>query len=140
MKSFFQNINIQKFDIQFADDEKCLEFLSQQKWKGKYICRKCGNTNFCKGKTPFSRRCTKCKYEESATANTIFHGCKISLKKAFKIVFLVCNKPEISTYKLSENIDIRQMTCWKFKKRITKCLENRSDLTKFQKDEIKKMI
>ena len=135
MKTFFQNIDLHEFDIQFADDEKCLEFLSQQKWKDGYVCRKCGNTNFCKGKTPFSRRCTKCKHEESATSNTMFHGCKISLTKAFRIAFLVCNKPDISTYKISQKINIRQMTCWKFKKRITECIENRSYMTKFLKEE-----
>jgi len=135
MKTFFQNIDLHEFDIQFADDEKCLEFLSQQKWKDGYVCRKCGNTNYCKGKTPFSRRCTKCKHEESATSNTMFHGCKISLTKAFRIAFLVCNKPDISTYKISQKINIRQMTCWKFKKRITECIENRSYMTKFLKEE-----
>ena len=135
MKTFFQNIDLHEFDIQFADDEKCLEFLSQQKWKDGYVCRKCGNTNFCKGKTPFSRRCTKCKHEESATSNTMFHGCKISLTKAFRIAFLVCNKPEISTYEISKIINIRQMTCWKFKKRITECIKNRSYMTKFLKEE-----
>jgi len=135
MKTFFQNIDLHEFDIQFADDGKCLEFLSHQKWKDGYVCRKCGNTNFCKGKTPFSRRCTKCKHEESATSNTMFHGCKISLAKAFRIAFLVCNKPDISTYKISQKIDIRQMTCWKFKKRITECIENRSYMTKFLKEE-----
>ena len=135
MNTFFQNIDLHEFDIQFADDEKCLEFLSQQKWKDGYVCRKCGNTNYCKGKTPFSRRCTKCKHEESATSNTMFHGCKISLTKAFRIAFLVCNKPDISTYKISQKINIRQMTCWKFKKRITECIENRSYMTKFLKEE-----
>ena len=140
MNDYFQNIDLQKFDNQFTDEDKCLEFISQQKWKGEYVCRKCGNTNYCKGKTPFSRRCTKCKYEESAIANTVFHGCRISLTKAFKIAYLVCNQPDISTYKIAKKIDTRQMTCWKFKKRIIECIESRTDMTKFQKEELKKKI
>ena len=64
-------------------------------------------TNYCKGKKPFSRRCTKCKTEESATAHTIFHKCKFPLTEAFKITYIVCHNPEISIYKLSENINLQ---------------------------------
>ena len=29
------------------------EFLAELKWKEGFICRKCGNTNYCPGKTPY---------------------------------------------------------------------------------------
>ena len=56
----------------FKSDEKALQFIAGIKWEGGFTCRKCGNTNFCDGKSPYSRRCTKCKTEESATAHTLF--------------------------------------------------------------------
>jgi hypothetical protein len=117
-----------EFEDQFATDEQCLEFLAGQKWKDGYVCRKCGHTNYCAGKTPFSRRCTRCKHDESATAHTIFHRCKINLSEAFKIAYLVCKSPQISTYDISRKLDKRQMTCWKFKKKITECIEKKGDL------------
>jgi hypothetical protein len=117
-----------EFEDQFATDEQCLEFLAGQKWKDGYVCRKCGHTNYCVGKTPFSRRCTRCKHDESATAHTIFHRCKINLSEAFKIAYLVCKSPQISTYDISRKLDKRQMTCWKFKKKITECIEKKGDL------------
>ncbi|MBN2174601.1 MAG: transposase, partial [Bacteroidales bacterium] len=140
MENIFKDITILEFENLFSTDEKCLEFLADGKWKEGFVCRKCGHTNFCKGKKPFSRRCTKCKTEESATAHTVFHKCKIPLAEAFKITFLVCHNPEISTQQISERIHIRQMTCWKFKKKITDCIDQRGDINLLEKAELKKSI
>lgn len=123
MKEIFKNIDTETFDRMFSDDDKCLEYLANQKWKKGYVCKKCGNKNFCRGKTLFSRRCTRCKYDESATAHTLFHRCKMPISKAFRIIFLVCNKNEISINDISRQIDIRIMTCWKFKQKIIDCLQ-----------------
>lgn len=125
----FIKVNIIDFESNFSTDEKCLEFLANEKWKEGYVCKKCGNTNYCKGKTLFSRRCTKCKHNESATANTMFHRCKIPLNEAFKIAYEVCNMPEVSISKLSETIDRRKMTCWKLKKKIMECLKENQTAT-----------
>ncbi|MCD4790148.1 MAG: transposase [Bacteroidales bacterium] len=138
MKSLFKNISIIEFDDLFSTDEKCFEFLAGKKWENGFICRKCGHTNYCKGKKPYSRRCTKCKSEESATAHTAFHKCKLPLTEAFKITYLVCNNPDISTYKLSDKFNIRQMTCWKFKKKIIECINQRGDIDIFEKEALKK--
>lgn len=106
------------------DSDKVLQFISEIKWQNGFVCRKCGNTNYCEGKTPFSRRCTKCKKEESATANTLFHNVKFPVNKAFYIAYNVCilNK-SASSIDFANELDINQMTCWKFKKRILKCVE-----------------
>jgi two-component system, sensor histidine kinase LadS len=106
----------------FPDENSCLEFLAEFKWKHGFTCRKCGHENYCKGKRPFSRRCTRCKTEESATAHTIFHRCKIPLSEAFRLAQVVCVNPAISSYEISRLFEIRQMTCWKFKTRILECL------------------
>ena len=73
-----------------TDKDKALQFIAHIKWEHGYVCRKCGHTNYCSGKTVASRRCTRCKKEESATANTIIHNCKFSINKAFYIVYTVC--------------------------------------------------
>lgn len=107
----------------FADDEKALKFISEVKWEQGFVCRKCGHTNYCEGKSPYSRRCTRCKKEESATANTLFHNCKFPINKAFYIAYTVCVEGrEISTYDYSDQLGINQMTCWKFRKRIKDCV------------------
>jgi hypothetical protein len=128
MKSIFNNLDLKEFEKYFCTEERCLEFLSNLKWQNGFVCRRCGHASFCKGKTPFSRRCNRCKIEESATAHTLFHKCKFPLMQAFRIVFQVCNTPDISIHKLSEEINLRQMTCWKFKKKIEECKKKRGDV------------
>lgn len=128
------------FETQFSDHESCLQYLSSEKWKSGFVCKKCGHTNSCEGRVPYSRRCTKCKHQESATAHTVFHGCKISLPEAFKLTYLVCHRPDISSHEISRVMEIRQMTCWKFKKKIKECMDSRGDVNVFQKVEIKKNV
>lgn len=116
---FKRELTPEELDALFTDDEKCLGFLSQIKWENGFVCRKCGNTNFCPGKAPYSRRCTKCKTEESATAGTIFHHCRFNLSKAFYIAYSVCkSKEDISSYEFARRLSLRQMTCWKFKDKL----------------------
>jgi len=107
----------------FTDTEKCLGYLAERKWHEGYICRKCGHTNYCSGSKPYSRRCTKCKSEESATAHTLFHRCRIPLNEAFRIAWMVCKNPDIPCSKISRTLDRRKMTCWKFKKKVIECRE-----------------
>ena len=138
--TIFNNISVKEIDTLFVSEESCLKFISERKWADGYVCKKCGNLNYCKGKKPYSRRCTRCKTDESATANTIFHRCRINLPDAFRIAYLVCDAPDISTYEISRRIDIRQMTCWKFKKKIMECIESRKDFSKDQKVELKEIV
>ncbi len=125
MGSLFHGISAAQFDKRFKTDSDCLKFLAQQKWEKEYYCVKCGNTNYCSGKTEFSRRCTRCKYEESATAHTPFHHCKMPILQAFRIFYTVCCTPDISSWELSRTFELRQMTCWKFRKKIIDCLQQK---------------
>ena len=140
MLTIFGKIGITELQSFFNDEDKCLSFLAQQKWEHGFVCKKCGHTHYCAGKTPYSRRCTKCKKDESATANTIFHRCRIYLPDAFKIAHLVCSEPKISSTKLSTTLDLRQMTCWKFKKKVTECIDQRNDVSDTSKVQLKEVI
>lgn len=140
MKALFEHLNNSEFARRFSSEENCLKFLAELKWKDGFQCKKCGHTNYCPGKTPYSRRCTRCKTEESATAHTMFHRCRIHLPDAFKITYLVCNNPDISSYKLSEELDIRHMTCWKFKTKIMHCIDSNTSFTEPQKAEFKRRM
>ncbi len=116
---------LKKFKMIFPGEETCLELLAQKKWAKGFVCKKCGNTNFCRGKKPFSRRCTKCKSEESVTSNTLFHNCRIPLNEALEIALLSCAFPDISSYELSRNLERRHMTCYHFQKKIKACIEGK---------------
>jgi hypothetical protein len=103
----------------FNSEADCYKLLEQLKWQNGYKCLKCGNTKFGKGKGERARRCTKCGTSESVTSNTIFHRLHFSILKGFYILFLV-NKhgDNLISKDLSELVDLRLATCWKFSKKI----------------------
>jgi len=114
----------------FENPEKVLQFIAGVKWKDGFECKKCG-TNFCEGKSPFSRRCTRCKSEESATSHTLFHNIKFPVNKAFFIAYNVCIlHKDLSSYNYSDQLGLNQMTCWKFRKRIQDCVLKQSSCEK----------
>lgn len=81
----FSTLSTFEFQRQFTDVNSCLSYLAQTKWQDGYQCRKCGCEHYTKGYHPFARRCRKCRYDESATAHTVFHNLKFNLLKAFMV-------------------------------------------------------
>ena len=127
---FNNELSNQLIEELFTSNDKCLDFLSELKWIEGFVCRKCENSNYCPGKTPFSRRCTKCKTEESATSGTIFHHCKFEINKAFYIAYNVCQgNDDLSSYEFVRRLILRQMTYWKFKDKIKKAIEVSGELS-----------
>ena len=138
---FKKELSQEQLEELFTSDEKCLKFLAELKWKDGFVCRKCGNENYCSGKSPYSRRCTKCKTEESSTAGTIFHNCKFPVSKAFYIAYNVCKgKEDLSTYEYARRLSLRQMTCWNFKTKIQQALQQMESLTPNEKSSIEKIL
>jgi len=138
---FKSELDDKRLEELFNSEEKCYEFLADLKWSDGFTCRKCGNTNYCTGKTPHSRRCTRCKTEESSAAGTIFHNCKFPISKAFYIAYNVCKgKENISTYEFARRLSLRQMTCWNFKTKIRNALEQMDSLTETEKSSIQKIF
>ncbi len=106
------------FMIRFSTDQKCLEHLVALKWEGGYLCRKCGHDQYVKGRRWHNRKCQHCKYDESATAHTLFHKVKFPLTKAFGITYQVSTmKKCMSSCELSFQWDIHQETAWYFKRK-----------------------
>ena len=138
---FKAELEDKKLEELFNSEDKCYEFLADLKWSNGFTCKKCGNTNYCTGKTPYSRRCTKCKTEESSAAGTIFHNCKFPISKAFYIAYSVCKgKEDISTYEFARRLSLRQMTCWNFKTKIRNAIEQMDSLTDTEKSSIQKIL
>lgn len=122
----FKGVNSIKFNKTFSTDDDCYRYLAEIKWnKTEFHCKKCGHTKYCKGVKPFSRRCMKCKYDESPTAGTLFDKCKFSLLLAFHIAFKISTKKKgMSSLELSREFELRQKTCWEFKWKIQQAMQS----------------
>ena len=125
-RDIFKGVNSIKFYNRFRSDKDCYQYLSEITWDGdSYVCKRCGNTHYCKGHLPYSRRCTRCKYDESPTSGTMFDKVKFSLLIAFHIAFKISTKKKgMSSLELSEEYEIRQKTCWEFKWKIQQAMKS----------------
>jgi phosphopantetheinyl transferase (holo-ACP synthase) len=113
-----KELTYEEFREVFSDKEACLKSLSNYKWKIAYRCWKCENGTSSVVSVPYSRRCTKCGYQESPTTHTLFHGVRFPLEKAFYIFYETINKDQYSLSQLSEMLGLRKNTISDFKKRI----------------------
>jgi hypothetical protein len=125
MEQRFKSLSLFEFQERFSNAADCLKYLADEKWGNGFVCRKCGHTHSCAGKATQSRQCTCCRYVESPTAQTLFHKVKFDLLKAFYIVYFVStNKKGITSTELSRKLNLRQKTCWGFKRKVMKAMES----------------
>lgn len=108
-----------QFKTLYPDNLACFRFLENLKWENGFMCKKCSNEKFFKGATKFARRCSRCGYNESITAFTIFQGIKFPIEKAFYIAYLtVTGKRESTLEALAQKLDLGTNTVWAFKTKV----------------------
>lgn len=122
----YKGTDLLDFIDTFSNQDDCLEYIEEIKWPNSiYKCKKCGNTNFCKGKKKYNRRCTKCKYDESPTASTMFERIRFDILRAFHILYVLSiRKKGISSYEIESEFSISQETCWKFRNKVQKIMKS----------------
>ena len=122
MKKQFRGMCLIDFMNRFPNDEKCKEYLANSKWGDKFKCSKCGHGAYwqVKGK-PFVKVCCKCRHIESATANTLFHHVRFSLRKAFLIIFeMSTTTKNCSALVMARKYGINRKTAWLFMHKVRK--------------------
>lgn len=114
-----EELSTEKFKELFPDDTSCMRYLENIKWSNGFICKKCGHERYITHTSPFSRKCTSCKHVESVTADTLFHGIRIPMDKAFYIVYDTIRSGKSKTLEeLSELLGLNKNTVWAFRKKI----------------------
>lgn len=63
-------------------------------------------------------------YDESVTANTVFHAVKFPLVKAFLICYTMSTKKGMSTYEIAKEVGITQKTAWIFCAKIRTAMQS----------------
>ncbi|MGC4021297.1 MAG: hypothetical protein QM734_04820 [Cyclobacteriaceae bacterium] len=114
-----KQMDYDEFRTLYPDDLSCYRFLEKLKEEKGFECVKCGNTKHSLGPLKFSRRCTKCGYNESITSNTLFHGVKFPIDKAFYLTYLVqSGKNGYTLESLADKLQLRLSTVWAFKHKV----------------------
>jgi two-component system, sensor histidine kinase LadS len=119
-----EELSTEKFKELFPDEATCLRYLENIKWHDGFICKKCGHDRFITHTSPFTRKCTSCKHVESVTAETLFHGIRIPMDKAFYIVYDTIRLGKSKTLEeLSDLLGLNKNTVWAFRKKIQAAYE-----------------
>lgn len=115
------------FHQKFKDNEFCLSFLDDLKWGNGFSCKKCNNHEYRTSNSIHHRRCLSCGYEESVTANTVFHNIKFPLHKAFYLVYRIRHSDgKVTAVKLMIETLMSIHTVSKFKNRILQQLHSQN--------------
>ncbi|TGE16137.1 7TM diverse intracellular signaling domain-containing protein [Hymenobacter elongatus] len=131
-----KEVDFGEFSQIYPDKDACLSYLADLKWANGYRCRKCGHEKYCDAREAHARRCTKCRYVESATAYTMLQKCKFSIVKALYAVFLIyTHKGNYSSQELSRVLELRQGTCWSFSQKVTEAMRRRRHAADYDENE-----
>ena len=122
-----REVDFGEFSQIYPDKDACLRYLANLKWAaGGYRCRKCGHEKSCEAREPHARRCTRCRYVESATAGTLLQKCKFSIVKALYAVFLLhAHRGSYSSSDLARVLELRPATSWAFAQKVLAALHRR---------------
>lgn len=141
MEKKFKSLSIFEFQSMFPDDDSCYKYLSDLKWKDGFICPKCSNNKYHQGQGKYKRKCTRCNHQVSPTSGTLFHNMKFSILKAFYIVYYVStSKKGIASTELSRKLELRQKTCWLFKRKVMEAMSSSGNIPMQEKVEIDETV
>lgn len=122
-----REVDFGEFSQIYPDKDACLRYLADLKWAHQpYRCRKCGHEKSCEAREPYARRCTRCRYVESATTGTLLQKCKFSIVKALYTVFLLhAHRGNYSAAELARVLEMRPATSWAFAQKVLAALNRR---------------
>ena len=105
--------NLRELIATMPDEQTCIKYLVQQRWKGKPVCTFCGCDKYyvIDGGNRYKCSNNTCNMKYSVTTNTIFHASKVPLNKWLNAVYVVsAHKKGISSYQLAKDIGVTQRT------------------------------
>lgn len=126
MKTFKSILEFQK---EFSTEEKCREYLEQQRWNGTPACPFCGSLNvhrFPNGKI-FKCREKQCRSKFSVTVGTIYENTKLPLTTWFLATYILSvHSKGISSLQLAGWLGITQKSAWHLNHRIREMLTDKA--------------
>ena len=105
---------LESHDRRFGTEEKCRQYLIDQKWNGVPKCDNCSNQYMNYYLTSRNIwKCSACKRQFSVIKDTIFESTKLELRIWFKAIYYFTTfKRGLSSCQLAKLLEINQRTAW----------------------------
>jgi transposase-like protein len=84
-------MTLEEFENRFNTEEACRDYLFLLRWPNGFICPKCGNTKAWAIRTVLFE-CSKCHYQTSVIAGTIFQDTRKPLTMWFRAIWWVTSQ------------------------------------------------
>jgi len=112
----------------YGTQEKCIEYLEEQKWRGVPKCPYCGSERSTRRKDGLRIKCHVCNKSYTVLVGSIMESTKLPLVKWFAAMCLMLHaKKGISSLQLSRDIGVNKNTAWYLQKRIRQAM-NEDDI------------
>lgn len=121
--------NILDFQKEFSTEDKCREYLEQQRWDGTPACPFCGSINVCRFSTRKAFKCREkgCRKQFSVLVGSVYQNTKIPLTKWFLATYILSvHSKGISSLQLANWLGVTQTTAWHLNHRIREMLTDKS--------------
>jgi transposase-like protein len=117
---------LRQFQIQFATEEACAEYLTACRWPDGFICPRCGHGRAYPLATQRRWQCASCRYQVSLTAGTVLHNSKTPLTTWFWAAYLMTtDKRGLSALLLQSQLGInRYETAWMMLHKLRRAMVN----------------
>ena len=111
----------------FADEQACIDYLRNARWKNGARCPYCGSTKVHHFSDRRNHKCGDCRKRFSVRIGTIFEDSKLPLRKWFMAIFLVTlHKKGITSTQLAKALGVTQKTAWSMLHRLRHAVRTRS--------------
>jgi transposase-like protein len=121
--------SLTEFHDRFPNDEACAAYLVAKRWPDGFVCPACNGTKAWEltGRG-WIRECAACHRQTSATAGTVIHGSKLSLRTWFLAAYLMASHSNgISALQLGRQLGLGSYkTAWLLCAKLRRALANRA--------------
>jgi transposase-like protein len=108
-----QEVNLVNLIERYGNEDKCRAYLEEQRWPDGVTCPRCGSKSISRYQDKYVFDCNSCRYQFSATVDTIFHDSHLPLWKWFLATYLMVeSKKGISANQMKRTLEVSYKTAW----------------------------
>ena len=119
---------LREFQLQFASEEACQQYLAVCRWPDGFVCPRCGGRRAYELAKLRRWQCTGCRHQVSLTAGTILHNTKTPLTVWFWAAYLMTtDKRGVSALLFQRQLGLRRYeTAWMMLHKFRRAMINRT--------------
>lgn len=118
--------SLRQFQLQFASEEACQQYLAACRWPDGFACSECGHRRAYVMVKQRRWQCAACRHQVSLTSGTILHNTKVPLTLWFWAAYLMTtDKRGVSALLLQRQLGLRRYeTAWMMLHKLRRAMVN----------------